>query len=225
MRKWFYTLFIACACGVVCAQTFETGCVLGAEYDLKILKGWHATFEGDVRFNADSDFIYYNRAKIAVGTDYTFWNKRIKVGVSYNFLNYNNREDQYFENRHRVKGFLSIAPKFGQWKVGWRVMVQATFRDERRGSYNFNPKTYLRNRFSVSYSIPDTRVKLHLSEEFWWRLYKPGDNIIDQLRTIVGVQYGINRHHTLDVYFRSDNEIQVSNPANVLYVGISYTFD
>ena len=73
--------------------------------------------------------------------------------------------------------------------------------------------------------LPQTRLKLHASEEFWWRLYKPGDNIIDQLRSVIGLEYKINKHHTLDFFLRSDNEVQVKNPENVLYVGVAYTFD
>jgi len=207
----------------LCAQTFETGGVLGVGYELKIMKGWHFFAEGDVRF--DANFTHYARGKVGVGTDYTFWKKRLKVGVEYDFLNYHDREDQLFDNRHRIKGFVTIAPKFGAWKVGWRCMAQTTFRDERRGDYKFNPKTYLRNRLSVAWSIPQTRFKLHLSEEFWWRLYKPGDNIIDQLRSVVGLEYKINKHHSLDFFLRSDNEVQVKNPENVLYVGVAYTFD
>ena len=124
-----------------------------------------------------------------------------------------------------VKGFLTVAPKFGDWKIAYRAMVQATFRDERRGDYRFNPKTYMRNRLQVTWSVPHQPVKLYLSEEFWWRLYKPGDNIIDNLRSTVGVEYSINKHHTLDFYLRSDNEIQVKNPDNVLSIGVGYKFD
>lgn len=215
-------MFAVWICGCASAQMFATGGMVGADYELKILKGWHFNLEGEVRF--DHNFTHYDRAKLGVGTDYTFWQKRMKVGVEYNFLNYHAREKQLFDNRHRIKGFVSIAPKFGAWKVGWRCMVQTTFRDERRGHYKFNPKTYLRNRLSVAWSIPQTGLKLHCSEEFWWRLYKPGDNIVDQLRTIVGLEYSINKRHSLDFFVRSDNEIQVNNPENVLYLGISYSF-
>lgn len=91
--------------------------------------------------------------------------------------------------------------------------------------YTFNPKTYLRTRLSVSYAIPQTRLKLHFSEEFWWCLYKPGNNIIDQMRTVLGLQYGIDRHHTLDFYLRYDNVVQVRNLEHVLYFGVAYSFE
>ena len=177
MRNWICALAVVCVCGVAGAQTFSAGGVVGAEYELKILKGLHLSAEGEVRL--DRNFTHYNRARLAVGTDYTFWKKRIKAGASYSFLNYHDREGQLFDNRHRVKGFVTVAPKFGDWKIAYRAMVQTTFRDGRRGDYRFNPKTYMRNRLQVTWAVPGRPVKLFLSEEFWWRLYKPGDNIID----------------------------------------------
>ncbi len=210
-------------CGGAFAQTFETGGVFGVEYELKVLKGWHITFDGELRL--DHDFTHYDRAKIGVGTDYTFWKKRIKIGAAYNFLNYHDRDDQLFDNRHRVKAFLTVAPKFGDWKIAYRAMVQSTFRDERRGDYGFNPKTYMRNRLQVSWSVPRQPVRLYMSEEFWWRLYKPGNNIIDHLRSTAGVVYEINKHHALDFFLRFDHEVQVRNPEQTLSVGVSYSID
>lgn len=210
-------------CGGAFAQTFETGGVFGVEYELKVLKGWHITFDGELRL--DHDFTHYDRAQIGVGTDYTFWKKRIKIGAAYNFLNYHDRDDQLFDNRHRLKAFLTVAPKFGDWKIAYRAMVQSTFRDERRGDYSFNPKTYMRNRLQVSWSVPRQPVRLYMSEEFWWRLYKPGNNIIDHLRSTAGVVYEINKHHALDFFLRFDHEVQVRNPEQTLSVGVSYSID
>ena len=36
---------------------------------------------------------------------------------------------------------------------------------------------------------------------------------------------GTDRHHTLDFYFRYDNEVQVRNPEHVLYFGVAYSFE
>jgi len=217
-------LLLALFCGMEgYAQTFETGGVLGLDYDLKLMKGWHATFEGEAR--ANSNFTHLDRAKLAVGTHYMFWKKRVRVGAAYNFLAYHSREDQVFDLRHRVKGFVTISPKFGPVKLSYRAMAQTTFRDERRGSYKFNPKTYMRNRLALTWSLPESPVKLYVSEEFWWRLYKPGDNIIDHLRSVAGVVYDINKHHSLDFHIRFDHDVQVSNPERILYFGIVYGID
>ena len=219
-QKYILFLILLLFTGRVAAQTFETGGVVGAEYEMKILKGWHWGADVEARF--DRNFTHYDRFKVGIGTDYTFWHKRIKIGVGYSYLNYH-RED-LFESRHRITGSLTLAEKFGNWKLAYRASFQSTFRDNRRGDYTFNPKTYMRNRLAVSYKIPGKPVKLHASEEFWWRLYHPERNIIDDLRTVVGVEYAIDKHNTLDFFIRSQNEVQVSNPRHILYIGVNYGF-
>ena len=217
------TLCLILLCGAVLhAQTFETGGLVGAEYEMKILKGWHWSAETQLRF--DQHFTHYDRWKVGVGTDYTFLKKHVKIGAYYSLLNYQSDEG-VFDWRHRVTGTLTVSHKFSNWRLAYRAAFQWTFRDERRGSYRFNPKSYMRNRLTVTYSIPNKPVKIYASEEFWWRLYHPGKNIIANLRTTVGVQYSINKRHTLDFYLRSNNEVQVSNPEHKLYLGIKYSFD
>lgn len=83
----------------------------------------------------------------------------------------------------------------------------------------------MRKRVTFSHSIPQKPLKVHVAEEFWWRLYHPEKNIIDHLRTTLGVEYNINKHHTLDFHVRSDNEVQVNNSTHILYIGVKYSFD
>lgn len=215
----FLLLLMAFALGGM-AQTFETGGLVGAEYEMKILKRWHWNAEAELRL--DENFTHYDRLKLGVGTDYSFWKKRVKVGVFYNYLNYH--ETDFYESRHRVGTALSFSQKLGDCKLSYRAIFQSTFRDERRGDYTFNPKTYMRNRLSFTYNFPEKPVKMHASEEFWWRLYHPERNIIDGLRTVVGVEYDVKKHHTLDFFLRMDNEVQVNNPNNVLYLGVTYKY-
>ncbi|MBO4489308.1 MAG: DUF2490 domain-containing protein [Bacteroidales bacterium] len=218
-------LFLCCVALSVTslrAQSFETGGLIGVEYDQKILKGWHFNAETQVRF--DHNFTHYDRWKISVGTDYTFWKKRIKIGATYSFMNYQDNKG-FFDWRHRITGSLTFSQKIGIAKLSYRAAFQSTFRDEKRGSYKFNPKTYMRNRLQCTFSIPEKPVKLYISEEFWWRLYHPGKNIIDELRTTVGVKYTIRKHHTLDFFLRLSDEVQVKKPDHKLMIGITYEID
>ncbi len=223
LKKFFLSLgciilFIACAE----AQSFETGGIVGMEYDLKILKGWHFNAGTQVRFN--HNFTHYDRWKVTAGTDYTFWKKRIKIGATYSLLNYQDDEG-FFDWRHRITGSLTLSQKFGIAKLSYRAAFQSTFRDESRGDYKFNPKTYMRNRLQCTFSIPGKPVKLYVSEEFWWRLYHPGKNIIDELRTTAGVKYEVRKHHTLDFFLRLSDEVQVKNPEHKLMIGFTYSID
>lgn len=222
MKKIFFIGFLMLTVCCLKAQTFETGGIVGAEYDMKIMKGWHWGAETEVRFN--QNFTHYGRWKIGAGTDYSFWKKRMKLAVGYSFMNCQDERGK-FDFRHRVTGSLTFAQKLGRCKLSYRAAFQTTFRDARRGDYTFNPKTYMRNRLVFSYACPNKPLKIYASEEFWWRLYHPEKNIIDELRTTVGVEYQVRKHHTLDFFLRSSNEVQVSNPANVLYLGVKYSFD
>ena len=56
------------------------------------------------------------------------------------------------------------------------------------------------------------------------RLYKKDARFIDEMRTVVGVTYRLNKNNSLDFYLRSDNEVQVKNPANIYYIGVGYNF-
>ena len=127
--KQFLIVLLLLFTGRMAAQSFETGGLLGVEYEMKILKGWQWGAEAEARF--DENFTHFNRFKVAVGTDYTFWKKRIKIGVGYGYLNYH--KDDYFESRHRLTGSLTLAEKFGNWKLSYRAVFQSTFRDDRRG--------------------------------------------------------------------------------------------
>ncbi len=221
-RQLLLILLIGLSATYLKAQTFETGGLVGMEYDAKILKGWHFDAETQVRF--DHNFTHYDRWKLTVGTNYTFWQKRIKIGAAYSFMNYQSDEG-IFDFRHRITGSLTLSQKFGIVKLSYRAAFQSTFRDESRGSYTFNPKTYMRNRLQGTFSIPGKPVKLYVSEEFWWRLYHPGKNIIDELRTTLGVKYIIKKHHTLDFFLRLSDEVQVKNPEHTLMVGFNYAID
>ena len=203
------------------AQTFETGGLLAANYQMQILEGWHWNARAEFRF--DGNFTHYDRLRVGAGTEYSFWEKRIKVGVSYDYLNYH--IEHSFENRHRVTAALTWTEKWGGCKLSYRAAFQSTFYDERRAECSYNPKIYMRNRLSFVYQIPEKPLKLHASEEFWLRLNHPDRKIVDDLRTIVGVEYAINKRHSLDLYLRSDNEVLVPDPKNIFYLGITYSFD
>lgn len=222
MKKIVSVFVLLCLVATVTAQTYDFGGLVSADCELNISKHWSFDAGTELRFN--QNLSKYDRWKLEVGADYSFWKKRIKLGINYDFLNYQDDEG-IFDNRHRLSGASTFAYKLGDFRLSDRSIVQATFRDETRGDYKFNPKTYYRNRLELTWNIPHKPVKLYASEELFCRLYYPEHNIIDELRTIFGVEYSINKHNSLTFFLRSDNEVQVSNPENTLYLGVTYNFD
>lgn len=205
---------------VLQAQTNDFGAIVGAGYSGKIVKGFGYSVEGEVK--TSGNFTEFNRFKASAGLGYSFWKSRFKVSADFDYI-LKNRET-YMENRYRVSGGLTYSEKIRSFKLSLRSKYQASFYDESRAEHKFNPKTYVRNRFEISYSFFSKPVKLYASTEMFIRLYKKDARFIDEMRTVVGVNYRINKNNSLDFYLRADNEVQVKNPANIYYIGVGYSF-
>ena len=202
------------------AQTTDFGAIVGAGYSGKIVKGFGYSVEGEVK--TGGNFIEFNRFKVSGGLGYSFWKSRFKLSADFDYI-LKNRET-YLENRYRVSGGLTYSEKIRSFKLSLRSKYQASFYDESRAPHKYNPKTYIRNRFEISYSFFSKPVKLYASTEMFIRLYKKDACFIDEMRTVVGVTYRLNKNNSLDFYLRSDNEVQVKNPANIYYIGVGYNF-
>lgn len=203
------------------AQTTDMGMQLGIEYSKKISNSFKIGLGEEIRFN---DYCTrYDRFKSSVNMDYTFLKEIIKMGASYDYLHTLTSDNDY-ESRHRINADITVSQKVKQFKIEYRGRFQATFRDENRGSYRYNPKIYMRNRLKGTYSFITKPIKLFLSSEFFLRLYQPDNYIIDELRTTAGMEYRFDKRNAVTVYLCSSNEIQVTNPLNYYSLGIIYQF-
>lgn len=202
-------------------QSHDLGGIVELGFEQKLAKGLELGLEGEGRFN--HCFTSFNRLKIGADLEYSFLKKkRLKVSLGGAYLLYN----QYgtIENRGRIIGALTYTEKFSNFKLSLRARVQSTFYDMQRGYHKFNPKTYLRGRLQFDYTFPEIRMTVFASTEFFLRLYQKDRIFIDDFRTIAGCNFKVGNGHTLGVFFRVDNEIQVSEPENVYYIGFKYGF-
>lgn len=204
---------------VLFAQTHDFGGIVGAEASKK-LSDFSLFAETEVRFNGN--FTDFNRFKLNVGGDYSFFQKRFKAGVGASYF-YRNKTD-YYENTFRTTLNLSYSEKISQFKISYRARFQFDFYDNRTAYHKLNPKIYMRNRLEGEYSFFSKPIKISLSEEFFWRLNHPSNKIIDALRTVVSLNYRIDKCNYLTFFLRADNEIQVADPENTYYIGIIYSF-
>ena len=152
----------------------------GAEYEKKVAKGLHFSLDGQLRFN--QNFTNFDRLRVGAGLDYTFWKKRLKVGAAGFYLL--GDTGSYYEHRGRVQATVAYTERIGQFRIGVRARAQSTFYDERRGEHKFNPKTYFRGRLQFEYDFFSKPVKLFASTEFFLRLYKKDNYIVDNFRTM-----------------------------------------
>ena len=220
MKRLLLILLLVTEVMTLSAQSFDGGLLVGAEAQ-KSVRSWSFSVGGEFRFN--QWVTNYDRGKLQADIGYSCWQKRIKISIGYDYINKHSKEDAFF-HRHRVNLSLGIGEKFGRFRLSYRAKFQTTFYDIQRESVRFNPKIYMRNRVELTYSFYGKPVKLFCSGEFFWRLYHPDKNIIDEVRAIVGVDYKVRKDHTLSFFLRSDNEVQVKNPEYAVYLGIGYKF-
>ena len=207
--------------GVGWAQSHDFGGIVELGFEQKLAKGLELGLEGEGRFN--HCFTSFNRLKIGADLDYSFLKKkRLKVSVGAYYLLYNRYGTA--EHRGRIVGALTYAEKISDFKLSIRARVQSTFYDMQRGYHKFNPKTYLRGRVQFEYAFPSIRMSIYASTEFFLRIYQKDEFFIDNFRTIAGCNFKVGNGHTMGVFLRVDNEIQVSEPENVYYIGLKYNF-
>lgn len=220
-RAFVSMLLLFALSSVVRGQSHDFGGILELGFEQKLAKGLELGLEGEGRFN--HCFTSFNRLKIGADLDYSFLKKkRLKVSLGAAYLLYNRYGT--IENRGRIIGSLTYTEKFSDFKLSLRARVQSTFYDMQRGYHKFNPKTYLRGRLQFDYTFSQLNMSIFASTEFFLSLYKKNDIFIENFRTIAGCNFKVGNGHTMGVFLRVDNEIQVAEPENVYYIGLKYNF-
>lgn len=220
MRRFILLGIFGFLSGFVVAQSHGVGAIVAADYQKKLGAGFNFTAEMEFRF--DQNFTNFNHFKLGTTFDYSFWKDHFKVGVFANYMLHH--DEAYIENRGRIGGFITFSQKIRNFTLAYRVRFQSTFYDGKFVEHDFNPKTYMRNRLYLEYAFPKVPLKLYASTEFFLRLYEKNACFVDEFRTILGMNYRFNESNSIDVFLRMDNDIQVSNPENVYYIGVIYKF-
>lgn len=200
-------------------RTSDFGGILSAELSVGLPAKFGLSVEEELRF--DHNCTQFNRWLNSVGVDYTFWHNRMKFGLNGDYIRRAN-DRGYFENRWRIGAHLTYSETLYYFKFTLRSKLLSTFYDERTGEHRVNPKLYWRNRLQISYQQPNSRFKYALSAELFWLTNDPKNRIIDNLRTVATVEYRLTRQHYLSAFVRMDNDLQVKEPVDRFWLGISF---
>lgn len=202
-------------------RSTDFGVILDAKYETGLVGKMDIEVEEELRF--DHNCRQLDRWLNSVTLEYPFLHNRMHVGLSGGAIRrYNDKG--YFENRARVGLDVNYAETYRRFKFSYRSRLMTTFRDERTGDYRLNPKMYWRNRFQVAYQRPNSRYKYSLSTELHWLVNDPQARVVDNLRTVLTVDYRLSRRQTLSLSARMDNDLQVKEPVDRFYLGLTYQF-
>lgn len=222
MRKWLIIVLLLPMSVMGLAQSERTtdfGGIVSAEASAALPANFGLSAEEELRFN--NDFSQFDRWLNSVGVDYTCWHNRMNIGLTADYIRRHN-DKGYFENRGRLGIQVTYSEEYRRFKFTVRSKVLGTFFDERTGEHRVNPRIYWRNRLKVTYQPMNSRWKYALSTELFWLTNDPKKGGVDNLRTVLSVDYRLSRRHYISAFARMDNDLGVVEPVDMFYVGLTF---
>ena len=197
----------------------DFGGIASAELEVGLGGPFGMSVEEELRF--DHNFTQLDRWLNSVGFDYTFLRNRMNIGITGDYIRRHN-DMGYFENRGRLGLQLTYTEEYRRFKFQGRSKLLGTFFDERTGEHRVNPKLYWRNRLKVTYQASNSRFRYSLSAELFWLTNDPKKGYLDNIRTVFAVDYRLSRSHYLSAFVRMDNDLQVKEPTDRFYLGMTF---
>ena len=197
----------------------DFGGIVSAEAEAALGGPFGLSVEEELRF--DHDFTQFDRWLNSVGVDYTCLHNRMNIGLTADYIRRHN-DRGYYENRGRLGLQVTYTEEWRRFKFQVRSKAIGTFLDERTGEHRVNPRLYWRNRLKVVYQQPNSRFKYALSTELFWLTNDPKKGGLDNLRTVLSVDYRLARQYSLSLFARMDNDLQVNAPVDRFYLGMTF---
>ena len=211
-------VFIAMAAFAQSERTTDFGGIVSAEAEVGLKGPFALSAEEEFRF--DHNFTQFDRWLNSVGVDYTCLHNRMNIGLTADYIRRHN-DRGYYENRGRLGLAVTYTEEYHRFKFQVRSKVMGTFFDERTGEHRVNPKLYWRNRLKVTYQPMNSRFKYALSTELFWLTNDPKKGGLDNLRTVLSVDYRLARRYYLSAFARMDNDLWVTEPVDRFYLGLT----
>ena len=199
-------------------RTTDFGGIASGELSVGLPANFGLSVEEELRF--DHNFTQFDRWLNSVGVDYTCLHNRMNIGLTGDYIRRHN-DHGYYENRGRVGLQVTYTEEYRRFKFQVRSKLLGTFFDEQTGEHRVNPRLYWRNRFKVTYQKPNSRFKYSLSTELFWLTNDPEGSYVDNIRTVLAVDCRLARRYSLSAFARMDNDLQVKEPVDRFYVGLT----
>ena len=221
MKRLLLIVLLLFSVGVFAQSERSTdfGGIVSAEAEVGLGGPFGLSVEEELRF--ENNCTQFDRWLNSVGVDYTCLHNRMNIGLTADYIRRHN-DRGYYENRGRLGLQVTYTEDWRRFRFQVRSKVIGTFFDERTGEHRVNPRLYWRNRLKVTYQPMNSRFKYALSTELFWLTNDPKKGGIDNLRTVLSVDYRLARQYTLSAFVRMDNDLQVKEPVDRFYFGLTF---
>ena len=221
MKRLLTIVLLLLSVGVFAQSERSTdfGCIVSAEAEVGLGGPFGLSVEEELRF--ENNCTQFDRWLNSVGVDYTCLHNRMNIGLTADYIRRHN-DRGYYENRGRLGLQVTYTEDWRRFRFQVRSKAIGTFFDERTGEHRVNPRLYWRNRLKVTYQPMNSRFKYALSTELFWLTNDPKKGGIDNLRTVFSVDYRLARQYTLSAFVRMDNDLQVKEPVDRFFLGLTF---
>ena len=221
MKRLLFIVFLLASVGVFAQSERSTdfGGIVSAEAEVGLGGPFGLSVEEVLRF--ENNCTQFDRWLNSVGVDYSCLHNRMNIGLTADYIRRHN-DRGYYENRGRLGLQVTYTEDWRRFRFQVRSKAIGTFFDERTGEHRVNPRLYWRNRLKVTYQPMNSRFKYALSTELFWLTNDPKKGGIDNLRTVLSVDYRLARQYSLSAFVRMDNDLQVKEPVDRFFLGLTF---
>lgn len=221
MKRLLTIVLLLLSVGVFAQSERSTdfGGIVSAEAEVGLGGPFGLSVEEELRF--ENNCTQFDRWLNSVGVDYTCLHNRMNIGLTADYIRRHN-DRGYYENRGRLGLQVTYTEDWRRFRFQVRSKAVGTFFDERTGEHRVNPRLYWRNRLKVTYQPMNSRFKYALSTELFWLTNDPKKGGIDNLRTVLSVDYRLARQYSLSAFVRMDNDLQVKEPVDRFFLGLTF---
>lgn len=236
MQRLLFILFALMTCGTVSSQSLW----LSGGFKAGIMKNLNVAAEMEYRTTDGVNGT--DRLSWSAGLDYRLV-KWLKVGAGYTYIHERNPGritkkgniiPAFWQPRHRVYAGVTGSYSWNRFTISLRERYQYTHRKEqwvpKFDDDGVTPKSdelikgadkhVLRSRVEIEYNIRKSRFSPYISCEVYNLLNEGFVN--DKTRLTAGTAFKINKHNSLDVFYRY-SIVSGSDP-NLNIIGVGYSF-
>jgi len=204
---------------VLTGQDKDFGIWYEVKAEKKIVKHLRFDFETSIRTDENASNIY--KFYIEPGLRYKF-NDYFAAGVYYRLVE-QKEDDEKYHLRHRwFVQFKASTPSIARFTLSLRYRIQEQFKTYIEDTGDEVGEWYQRARLEVEYDVKGLPLKPYVNTEIHHLLFDPNDYTIDRWRTIIGIEYTLNKKHTFGVEYIY-NESRVTKPAYKNLLGLTYS--
>ena len=226
IRKHFVAMIFFATAPLMFAQNSDWSLWTSFDVEKKLSKNWEVDIGTEYRWKDNISATDQIRGSADISRK---MGKYVKLGAGYVLIADKKTKRDVFEYRNRFLLQATGSYEYARLTASWRTRMQLTLMetDQPRGDLfdDDSFKWVWRNRFGLKYNIKGVPLKPYANIELFYHLFSDLETGgYYQNRLSVGLEYKLAKHHTIEVGYKLQNEIDNVRKYKNNIVKLGYTF-